>query len=553
MVKRRGGQSDPFGPTIEEEIRQLRDAEALRDYNGKRGYPIPVTNEAEVYYEKECIRAEKLRRLMDRVSAKLQERRALLATLRQRVRTRDQHDEEVAADIMAGDAAIESLETRLREMARAHEDARALGRGFEALIELLKEYPPNTEMHMRAQEQALALARQQLADLTTHHRSTLAESENVEAHRKGHVLEKIAYYRNARQELRKKLYTLYRDSMDRKQPIEAPPKGGMLYRFYKKVKKRLLIRKRAIRAKKRATLAQKFMQLQVEKSKAAAAAASQSTRSDGSVVANGGGKSFAAPMIVSRRSFMPSTAGVASSFGSTGGHVPPDATGVGADGKLFATDRFLPVSVVAIAENLTKQRGGNVVSAIAPETALSPQAQGMTADAATAAQARAGGKGSSGPDEQARRRALLKSHRERQGLPQPDVSPDPRDRRASIVQQEVLSSSSSESEDSSEGEGEDDFDGYGGARRGSSVHARENGGVDDEDHEHQERDRRQSLQIAHSVLAATTRADGRRRRKKRGDKYDEDEARRTSKQQDISKFVGMFKSGAESALRRTRV
>jgi hypothetical protein len=261
-------------------------------------------------------------------------------------------------------------------------------------------------------------------------------------------------------------------------------------------------------------------------------------------------------MIVSRRSFMPSTAGVASSFGSIGGHVPPDATGVGADGKLFATDRFLPVSVVAIAENLTKQRGGTVASAIASETALSPQAQGMTADAATAAQARAGGKGSSGPDEQARRRALLKSHRERQGLPQPDVSPDPRDRRASIVQQEVLSSSSSESEDSSEGEGEDDFDGYGGARRGSSLaagHAREIGGVNDEDHEHQERDRRQSLQIVHSVLAATTRADGRRRRKKRGDKYDDDEARRTSKQQDISKFVSMFKSGAESSLLRTRV
>ena len=76
LVKRRGGQSDPFGPSVEEEIRQLRDSEDLKDYNDRRGYPIALTNEDAVYYEKECLRVEKLRKLMDRVTAKVAERKA---------------------------------------------------------------------------------------------------------------------------------------------------------------------------------------------------------------------------------------------------------------------------------------------------------------------------------------------------------------------------------------------------------------------------------------------------------------------------------------------
>ena len=76
VVKKRGGQSDPFGPSVEEEIRLLRDAEDLKDYNDKRGYPIALTNEDAVYYEKECLRVEKLRKLMDRVTAKVAERKA---------------------------------------------------------------------------------------------------------------------------------------------------------------------------------------------------------------------------------------------------------------------------------------------------------------------------------------------------------------------------------------------------------------------------------------------------------------------------------------------
>ena len=360
------------------------------------------------------------------------------------------------------------------------------------------------------------------------------------------MLEKIAYYRNARQELRRKLYALYRDAWDRKQPIEAPLKGGLLYRFYKKVKKRLIIRKRAIRAKKRAALAHKFMRLQVEKSKDASA-----TRIG---VHAGDGKGSVAPMIVSRRSFMPATAGVATSFGAVGGQAP--AADGGADGKLFSADRFMPASVVAVAENLTKQRGGTVASAFTPEAALSSDAQGLAVGDDQRA-ARAVGKGSSGPDEQARRRALLKSHRERQGLPQPEtsLSPDQRDRRASLLQQEVLSSSSSESEDSSDGDGEEYFDDYGNTRLGGTPAdgaARDNGNEDDDDADPQERERerRQSLQIAHAVISATARADGRRRKKNGGS---QDARGGANKQPEVVKFVSMFKNGAEASLRRTRV
>jgi hypothetical protein len=343
VVKRRGGQADPFGPSVEEEIRQLRDDEDLKAYNDKRGYPIPVTGEGEVYYEKECLRVEKLRRLMDRVTAKVAERRADLRALRYSVKTRDVHDEELAADVMAGDAALESLEGRIDDMTCALDDAKALGQGYEELIEMLKSHPPYTDAHIRAQEQALVLARQQLDDLQEHRSKTLQESETIEVHRKGQIVEKITYYRNARQDVRQQLYKLYRDAWDKKQTVPPPRKDGLLYRFYKKIKKRLVLRKRSQRAKRRAALVAKFMRIQVEQKKSFHATP---------------GRNFAAPMISERsksgRSF---GAGLGSRDGSTspGGNQGPVFGSGSGSGPVV-----LPASVMAAAEDLTKQRGGQV-------------------------------------------------------------------------------------------------------------------------------------------------------------------------------------------------
>ena len=52
---------------------------------------------------------------------------------------RDKHDEEIIADIVAGECAINSLERKVQEMAAALEDAKALGAGYLMLTEV-REY-----------------------------------------------------------------------------------------------------------------------------------------------------------------------------------------------------------------------------------------------------------------------------------------------------------------------------------------------------------------------------------------------------------------------------
>ena len=49
---------------------------------------------------------------------------------------RDKHDEEIIADIVAGECAINSLEVKVQEMAAALEDAKALGAGYLMLTEV---------------------------------------------------------------------------------------------------------------------------------------------------------------------------------------------------------------------------------------------------------------------------------------------------------------------------------------------------------------------------------------------------------------------------------
>ena len=51
---------------------------------------------------------------------------------------RDKHDEEIIADIVAGECAISNLESKVQEMAAALEDAKALGAGYLMLTEVMK-------------------------------------------------------------------------------------------------------------------------------------------------------------------------------------------------------------------------------------------------------------------------------------------------------------------------------------------------------------------------------------------------------------------------------
>ena len=316
-----------------------------------------------------------------------------MKALKYKVKTRDKHDEEIAADVMAGDAALGSLEFRISEMSRAQEDARALGRGYETLIELLKTHPPTTQAHIKAQEQILVLARQQLNDLKEHRQKTLHEVEVIEHHTKGQVIEKIAYYRNERQDLRKQLYVLYCDASDKKQQMPPPKHDSLLYRFYKKIRRKLIIRKKTIRTKKRIAIAQKFVRLSSEKS-----------RSD----QNPFHGSFIAPSLTgsSRR------AGLAD--------IPEDEDSgkvFPVQGKIFAgkVDGEIPPSVMAVADVMTRQRQQR-----APRVAtytLPDDDDDEEEERKMTVVVRGGIRGGAlGEEEQTRRKQLLRSHRLRQGL-----------------------------------------------------------------------------------------------------------------------------------------
>ena len=314
-----------------------------------------------------------------------------LKALKYKVKTRDKHDEEIAADVMAGDAALGSLEFRISEMTRAQEDAKALGRGYETLIELLKTHPPTTQAHIKAQEQILVLARQQLNDLKEHRQKTLHEVGVIEQHTKGQVIEKIAYYRNERQDLRRQLYILYRDASDKRQQMPPPKHDSLLYRFYKKIRRKLIIRKRTIRTKKRIALAQKFVRLSSEKS-----------RSDDHPHHG----SFITPTLVTRSIKLTD--------------IPEDddsAKAFPVHGKIFTGNvGDIPPAVMAAADAMTIQRRQPRMATLSlPVTGGDDDAEG----GAVTIVVRGGIRGGAlGEEEQARRKQLLRSHRLRQGLPE---------------------------------------------------------------------------------------------------------------------------------------
>jgi hypothetical protein len=230
----------------------MRDDEALEDFNRQKGFTIPIMSESEMVVNREIERVERLRRLADRVQERVREKVKELERLQTKVVARDQHDESLAADIVAGDCTIEVLEARANAMSGSLEEARALGEGYEMLIELLKSCPPFTDKHVKTQEQNLQLAKQQLADLMHHRHNMYLESERIEAVRKRQITDKIMYYRDVRRELREKIKKFYNDSMKNQKPIPPLAKGAVLAKYLKALaKKSRLERRRASRSLQR--------------------------------------------------------------------------------------------------------------------------------------------------------------------------------------------------------------------------------------------------------------------------------------------------------------
>jgi hypothetical protein len=237
-IRKRGGIADPFEPDLDEEIKRMRNEELLQDFNRQKGNTMPVMSEAEMTVQREIDRVERLRRLSDRVQASVREKMELLKKLKSKVIARDQHDEYLTADIVAGDCAIEVLETRANAMMGALDEARTLGNGYSILIELLKACPPFTDKHVKTQEQHLALAKQQLADLIQHRHNMYMDVERIEDVRKRQITDKITYYRDVRRELREKIKAFYQNSMEKELPIPPLEKGSLLNKYIRSLQRR---------------------------------------------------------------------------------------------------------------------------------------------------------------------------------------------------------------------------------------------------------------------------------------------------------------------------
>ena len=73
-------------------IKILHDAEVLSDYNNRRPNIIPLITEAEMLFEKESHRVDKLRKLSDKIVSTVSERTILLKGLKEQVKLFSQFD-----------------------------------------------------------------------------------------------------------------------------------------------------------------------------------------------------------------------------------------------------------------------------------------------------------------------------------------------------------------------------------------------------------------------------------------------------------------------------
>ena len=100
-----------------------------------------------------------------RVTESRKLKQAELKEIKLKVDSREKDDEQIAADLIAGETMIEKLEDRLLSVNMAYNEAKSLQEEYSKLINFMLSYPPMTEKHVASLEQELALARQQLLDL----------------------------------------------------------------------------------------------------------------------------------------------------------------------------------------------------------------------------------------------------------------------------------------------------------------------------------------------------------------------------------------------------
>jgi hypothetical protein len=109
----------------------------------------------------------------------------------------------------------------MSELAIALESSKNLRKGYELLIDLEGRCPPYTDAHLHQLEGEVALARQQVNSLLHHRQDLFVSTVKELSARKKQLLDKSAYYQEAKDIITKKVVLFLNDSLNRRLPIPA--------------------------------------------------------------------------------------------------------------------------------------------------------------------------------------------------------------------------------------------------------------------------------------------------------------------------------------------
>jgi hypothetical protein len=165
MAMRRGGPGLPLENGLDGILKEMAEADQMKQWNDKRGGALPIGSEKELEYEREFERMVKLRGLANKMTTLFRQRKSIATDLKQKVEARDIQDEETAYLMLSGEAAIEQLKEKFLNMTNALDEGYRLNNGYKLLIEMLQYNPPFTERHVSGIQQQVALAKAQLSEL----------------------------------------------------------------------------------------------------------------------------------------------------------------------------------------------------------------------------------------------------------------------------------------------------------------------------------------------------------------------------------------------------
>ena len=136
------------------------------------------------------------------------------------MKSRDKDDEQICADLKAGEEMIEKLEDRLLSVNLAFNEAKSLQEEYTRLINFMVTQPPMTEKHVASLEQELALSRQQLVDLQKHRHQLFHEAERGDYVLKKNLKGKLRYYKSIRKILNGRKEISMKETIESKEKLK---------------------------------------------------------------------------------------------------------------------------------------------------------------------------------------------------------------------------------------------------------------------------------------------------------------------------------------------